>query len=178
MTAPFSDFTSLSLEDLKKRYTSGPAKLDSRVLELPEEQLTRTFSRESGMGMWSSAVVIGHLADAELAFVHRMRRAAAEEMPAFCVWDEDAFVARGLYNSKDSVQALRLCWESLQSLRKWTSLWLAELPSGDFERKGMHPERGEQTIRIILAYATWHMEHHGWFLNQKVAAILGNADRA
>lgn len=176
MTAPqFSDFTALSLEDLKKRYADGPALLDRRVLDLPEEKLTRTFSPESGMGLWSCAVVIGHLADAELAFVHRMRRAAAEEMPAFSVWDEDAFAARGLYVSGSPRRSVALTLDSLQSLRSWTSLWLSELPSGDFERKGKHPERGEQTIRTILDYAAWHMEHHGRFLNQKVAALL--ADR-
>lgn len=166
------EFASLSLPALQKRYAEGPSALDRRVLELPEKLARQTFRPEDGCGAWSCTTVIGHLADAEIAFVHRLRRAAAEEMPGFAVWDENAFVDRGLYALKSPL-SLSLAFDALLALRKWTALWLSELPEGDFARKGKHPERGEQTLRNILEYAAWHLEHHGSFLNRKVEILLG-----
>ncbi len=42
-------------------------------------------------------------------------------------------------------------------------------------RGGMHPQRGPQTVRGILAYDTWHLEHHARYLNAKVCRLLGPA---
>lgn len=168
------EFASLNPGALLKRYADGMHLLDNRVLRLSKNQAEQTFRPEEGTGLWSCSTVIGHLADAEIAFVHRLRRAAAEEMPGFAVWDENAFVDRGLYLSQSPV-SLALSWEALQALRKWTTLWLSELPEADFSRKGKHPERGEQTLRNILEYAAWHLEHHGHFLNRKVDLLAGKS---
>jgi len=167
----FESFTGLSLGDLCKRYAGGTTYLDKRVLDLPPQSLDQEFNAESGLGLWSCQTVLGHLADAELAFVHRMRRIHAEEGPRFSVWDENAFVARGLYKTRDPGHGAWMFWEALQTLRKWTAVWLSELAEADFARTGVHPERGEQTLRVVLEYAAWHMEHHGWFLNRKVASL-------
>lgn len=177
MTRPpeFSSFAGLSLEELRQRYSKGTALLDKRVLDLPAQALDREFSAESNLGLWSCQTVLGHLADAELAFVHRMRRIYAEEMPQFSVWDENAFVQRGLYKTSDPGHGAWMFYEALQTLRKWTSVWLSEIQESDFARKGAHPERGEQTLRVVLEYAAWHMEHHAWFLNRKVASLISEA---
>ena len=40
-------------------------------------------------------------------------------------------------------------------------------------RTAMHPERGSMTVREILVFATWHLEHHTKFLNAKIEHLLG-----
>ncbi len=38
----------------------------------------------------------------------------------------------------------------------------------------MHPQRGVQTLKEILSYCTWHVEHHARFLKLKVDKLTGN----
>jgi hypothetical protein len=64
---------------------------------------------------------------------------------------------------------------SIHTLRKWHAEWLRSLRAEQWERKGLHPQRGEQTVRMILAYDTWHLENHAWYLNAKVEKFLGGA---
>lgn len=117
---------------------------------------------------------MGHLADAEIAFVHRMRRIAAEERPLFAVWDENEFITSGLYGTPGNTARFPITdyVNTIDAVRKWTGTWLGTLPDSTFLRAGQHPERGEQTLRVVLEYATWHLEQHGWFLNQKIARLV------
>jgi hypothetical protein len=66
----------------------------------------------------------------------------------------------------------------LHTLRRWTAEWLFTLSPDQLARTAPHPERGEQSVRDILAYTTWHLEHHARFLNAKVCRILGPAPAA
>lgn len=120
-------------------------------------------------------MLIGHLADAELSFVHRMRQVVAEDGPVFAVWDENAFIDRHLYGTPETGRRYPIggFLATIHTLRRWTAEWLATLPEADFARKGLHPERGPLSLRTIIEYDTWHLEHHGWFLNAKVRKLAG-----
>jgi len=167
---------SLSTADLIARFAIGVEHFDPKVLKLSDAELDTAFRPELGIGRWPSRVLLGHLTDAELAFVHRMRRVVAEDGPVFSAWDEDAFIDSGLYGSAspgataDSSKFPVAAFVGVtHSLRRWTAEWLATLAETAFTRKAMHPQRGEQTLRIILEYDVWHLEHHAWYLNKKVA---------
>ena len=183
--AHLPDFLAMSALDLLARYTLSIEQFDRRVVQLKDDQLDMAFLPDAnggGVGRWPVRVLLGHLADAELAFVFRMRLIVAEDHPVLTPWDENAFIDNDLYGLTPAPGAPRLSIggpiATIHTLRKWHSEWLRSLKpgvGGQWERTGLHPERGEQSVRTILAYDTWHLENHAWFLNAKVEKFLGRA---
>ncbi|MBC7771482.1 MAG: DinB family protein [Pyrinomonadaceae bacterium] len=173
-------FLGLSNHDLVDRYSIGIELCDPRVVSLEDHQLDTAFLPEAGVGRWPIRVLLGHLADAELVFVHRMRRAVAEDHPLLAVFDEQAFIDSGLYSapggetgggptSRATPPPIGAFLATIHTLRKWTTEWLASLTPRQWERGALHPERGPLTVRKIAEYDTWHLENHVWYLNRKVA---------
>jgi len=168
--------TELPAAELIARYRAGLESFDGRVFELSDEQADTAVLPEAGVGRWPVRVLVGHLADAELAFTHRMRRAVAEDNPVVAPWDENAFIDAGLYAGGQ--HPLPAFVAVIHTLRRWTAAWLMTLSEEQLERKVMHPERGELTVRKQLAMTTWHLEHHAKFLNAKICRMLGPAPAA
>lgn len=159
--------------ELLERYAAGIENFDRRVVKLTDEQLDQAWLPEAGVGRWPARVLLGHLADAELVLVHRLRRAVAEENPVLSVWEENAFVDAGLYGGRQAPIGAFLA--TIHTLRRWTAEWLSTLTPEQFARRALHPERGPQSVRDILVYAVWHLEHHTAFLNAKIRRLLGPA---
>ena len=141
------EVAALSNEELVLRYRRGLEGFDARIFELSDEQVDAAFLPDAGVGRWSVRVLVGHLADAELAYTHRMRRATAEENPLLAVWDENAFIDAGLYAGGQ--YPLGGFVAVIHTLRRWTAEWLATLTPEQLQRKAMHPERGPMTVRRI-----------------------------
>lgn len=116
-------------------------------------------------------VLLGHIADAELVFSHRMRRAVAEDHPVLAVFDENALIDSGMYHGPACPMAGFVA--VTHTLRTWTAEWMRTLTDAQWARTALHPERGELSVRMIANYATWHLEHHGWFLQRKLVRLLG-----
>lgn len=166
----------LSNTDLVKRFAIGIEHFNPGLLKLDDRALDTAFRPEAGVGRWPVRVLVGHLADAELGFIHRLRRIAAEEHPLLQPWDENAFIDAGLYGTPETgpCYPVGAFIATIHTLRKWTAEWLATLPDAAFARKGLHAVNGEQTLRTILEYDTWHLEHHAWFLNRKLERLASH----
>lgn len=164
-------FENLPDSELLTRFRRGLELMDPRVFELSDEQMDMAFLPDAGVGNWPVRVLVGHLADADMAFVHRMRRAVAEDMPVVNSWDENSFIESGMY--ADGRYPVAGFIAVIHTLRRWTSEWLATLTPEQLARQMMHTERGPMTVRRVLVYATWHLEHHTRFLNAKVCKMLG-----
>ncbi len=175
--ANLPDFLTMSPLDLLARYTLSIEQFDRRVVGLKDDQLDMAFLPDANVGRWPIRVLLGHLADAELAFVFRMRLVVAEDHPVLTPWDENAFIDHDLYGLAPTPGSPRLSIggpiATIHTLRKWHSEWLRSLKTVQWERTGLHPQRGEQSVRTILAYDTWHLENHAWYLNAKVEKLLG-----
>ncbi|CAN5736208.1 hypothetical protein BH11PLA1_BH11PLA1_06610 [soil metagenome] len=167
------DLFALEVPALVARFRIGVERFDHRLAELSNTQLDRPFPASAGVGLWPCRVLVGHLADAEIAFVHRMRRVAAEEHPILAPWDENQFLDSRMYGDERTGPKFPLgaFIATIHTLRQWISEWLAVLPSEAWQRTGLHQERGEQTLRTIVEYDTFHVEHHALYLNQKVALL-------
>ncbi len=163
--------------DLVHRFRRGLERLDPRVFELSDLQLDAAFLPDAGVGRWPVRVLLGHLADADISFVHRMRKIVAEDRPMLEPWDEDAFIDAGLYGGTDGggEHPIGGYLAVIHTLRKWAGGWLLTLMPDQFLRVGMHPLNGEMSLKRVLAYATWHLEHHADFCNRKVEKMLGPA---
>lgn len=166
-------FMAMSVSQLLERYRIGVENFDRRVFELTDEQLDMAWLPSAGVGQWPCRVLLGHLADAEIFFVGRMRQMVAEDRPTFNVWDENAFIDSGMYvGPKNPIGAYIA---AVHTLRKWTGEWLGTLPAAAFDRMALHPVRGPQSMKTVLTYDAWHLEHHGWYLNAKVRRLKGDA---
>jgi len=183
-----ADFEVMDPVALVMRYRRGIEHVDQRVFELTKEQVDMAFLPDAGVGQWPVRVLIGHLADAELVFSHRLRRAVGEDRPVLSVFDENSFIDSGIYGNGakkyaeepegDHARVMAALGGPLavvHTLRQWTGQWLLSLTDVQWSRTVLHPEKGEQTIKRILAYTTWHMEHHAKFLNKKLDKMLGPA---
>ncbi|CAG1005135.1 Putative metal-dependent hydrolase YfiT [Phycisphaerales bacterium] len=181
----------LPTDRLIARYRRGIESIDRRVFELSERQIDQAYLPDAGVGRWPIRVLIGHVVDADLAAVHRMRRAVAEDNPVFSEWDENAFVDANIYGNDhegyaDSpegdharvMNALGGFLATLHTLRQWTSQWLFSLSESQLDRGGMHPTRGVQSVRKIVALYTWHLEHHCGFLTRKLDLLVGAPEPA
>lgn len=172
------EIAALTLPELVRRFRRGVENFDRRVFDLDEEQLDQAFLPEAGVGRWPVRVVLGHLADADLVAVHRMRRIVAEDNPLLPEWDENAFVDQNLYGVGQGMAGggvIGAFVTTIHVLRQWTGMWVASLSDQQLARIGMHPTKGPQSVRDILALYSWHLEHHAAYINAKVDRLLGAA---
>lgn len=162
-------FEALPDAELLMRYRHGLELMDQRIFELSDEQVSREFSPEAGAGLWPVRVLLGHLADADVAFTQWMRRAVAEDEPVVDSWNELAFIDSGMYSKGTVAEFVAV----IRSMRRWTGDWLATLSPEPMARQIVHKDAGAMSVRRLMVCAAWHLEHHGWYLNAKMARILG-----
>ena len=170
----------LAPETLLMRFRDGLERLDPRVFEMEDGQLDMAFLDDAGVGKWPIRVVLGHLADSELVQTWRIRRTIVEENPVPAPWDEGAFVDSGIYGGdtallgKEPVRPPTGAFvAAVYTLRQWTAATLAIAPREAWDRACLHPEFGRLTVREMVAFDTWHLEHHLGFVNAKVERLLG-----
>lgn len=168
-------FAALPTSELVLRMRVGVENFDARVVKFNDAQLDQVFPAEAGVGLWSCRTLLGHLADSELADAHRIRRLVAEENPVLGVWDENAFADLGLYGKPGSTEKfpVGLFIATVHTLRQWTTHFLGTLDAAAWSRRALHPEKGELTVRTLVEFNVWHLEHHAWYLNRKVEMLAG-----
>lgn len=176
--APFEALKALDWQDLVRRFAVGVEWFDPRLFHLPESDLDTPFKPESGAGQFPIRALVTHLADCDLVLLHRIRRAVSEETPMLGLFDHDAFLDGPLYgpgtrSGVTSAPPVAGSVAVLHTLRRWALDWLFDMDEATQNRSAMHPEKGAITVREILAYSTWHLEHHAKFLNAKIEHLLG-----
>lgn len=175
------EIRSLSNEQLVMRYRRSIGGMDSRAFELDDELADMAFLDDAGVGRWPVRVLLGHLMDAEIVYTWRVRRTLWEDRPVLEVWDENAPIDQGVYGAGVELHArgttispaLGAFAATIYTLRSMMSQTLVQLPPDAWRRVAMHPERGEMTVKDIVAFAVWHLEHHTRFLNAKLVKLLG-----
>jgi len=176
--APMDALVEMDWADLVRRYAVGVEWFDPRLFHLPEQELDTPFKPEAEAGLLPIRGLVTHLADCELVYLHRMRRAVNEDTPMLGVFDEQAFFdgplyGRGTRAGVSSAPPVAGSVAVVHTLRRWALDWLFDMDQATQNRSAMHPERGAMTVREILAFATWHLEHHARFLNAKIEHLLG-----
>lgn len=176
MVPPKERFRTLPLPELVRRYRRGVENFDRRMFELSEEQLDQAFLPDAGVGRWPVRVVLGHVADADLVAVHRMRKIVAEDNPVLAEWDEQAFVDKNMYGVGQGMAGggvVGAFVATIHVLRQWSGMWLASLSDAQLARQGMHTALGPQSVLDIAAYYTWHVENHAAYVNAKIERFMG-----
>ncbi len=124
------------------------AALEQELSGLSEEILRRPEKP----GKWSILQVLQHLADSELVSGFRMRMTLAHDSPDIQGYDQDAWANRLKYNDVAPADAL----DQLRVLRRINLKLLGALEEKQWERAGMHSERGPESIRKLAQMIAGH----------------------
>lgn len=125
-----------------------PTWLERRLNGQPQDALRK----EEAPGKWSVVAVVAHLADSELINAWRTRTIVAESDPPIPAYDQDAWAIAFGYLEADLDSALdQLLAIRTANLRFWRLLTPAQL-----SRRGLHAERGPETLGHVLRLIAGH----------------------
>ena len=127
-----------------------------RLVKLIEGLSTRELAYRPAPDRWSIRDIIGHLADGELAHSYRYRKILAEDRPHIDPYDQEAFAER-LRRQKEPV---RDALERFRALREANLKLIRSTPKSDWDRYGVHAERGNESFgRIVMLLAGHDLNH-------------------
>src|SRR5215470_20362849 len=114
---------------------------------------------------WSVAEVLAHLADSEIVLSWRVRSILGAPGTALQAFDQDAWARAGHYADRDPRRSLAL----FRAVREANLELYASLSPEDWERHGMHAERGKETLKHIVSLTAGHDLNH----LKQIERILG-----
>jgi DinB superfamily len=103
-------------------------------------------------GKWSVIEVVQHLADSEIVTAYRIRMILAGDTPDIQAYDQDAWAQRLRYAQASLPDALT----QIRVLRGRSLDLLDWLQPDEWERAGMHSERGRESVRHITTLQAGH----------------------
>lgn len=117
---------------------------------------------------WSVNEVVQHLADSELVTGYRIRLILASDAPEILAYDQDAWAHALRYSEASLPDALT----RIRVLRGRSLELLLGLQPDEWERAGMHSERGRESVRQI---ATLQAAHDLVHLRQiaRIKSVIG-----
>ena len=124
------------------------------------------LSHRSAHGKWSIQEIVAHLADDELVGAYRIRLILSKPDIAIQAFDQDAWAAIGHYSQIEPQMSLAL-FRSLRAAN--LELWHALTPE-EWDRAGIHTERGRESVWDIATYYAGHDLNHF----AQIETILGN----
>jgi uncharacterized damage-inducible protein DinB len=139
----------------------APGTLARLIEGVPSE----TLKRSPAPGKWSVCAILAHLAEDEVASAWRYRQMIENSGLNLASFDQNEWARLGDYDSWNPREAL----ETFRLLREANLRMLAKLTPQEWERFGVHSERGRMTVRDLVAQMAGHdMNHIG-----QVRHILG-----
>jgi hypothetical protein len=126
----------------------GPA----RVRELAASVDDAALRHPEAEGKWSMLQVMQHLADTELAVGWRYRVAVAQNEPTITGFDQDAWVTHLWHGDEPAEDALA----QFEAVRAANVRLLRRLTPEQWQRAGIHEERGRETVLHIARLSAAH----------------------
>ena len=131
---------------------AAPEKLASLTSGLSAQELARRPAPDK----WSIQELAAHLADDELVGAYRIRMILSSPGTAIEAFDQDIWARTGRYASTDT----RASVEMFRVLRQANLALLGALTPAEWDRYGIHAERGAESIRDIAMYYAGHDLNH------------------
>jgi uncharacterized damage-inducible protein DinB len=138
--------------------------LDRLVKDVPAETLKLRPSPEK----WSVAEILAHLTDGEIVFAFRIRKILSESGSTISAYDQNLWEANLNYKERDPLQSVR----QFGLLREMNLAVLNKLTDEQWERYGMHEERGRESLRQMVRLYAGHDVNH----MKQIEAILKGAN--
>ncbi len=148
-------------KDAMKSQVAAPGKFARLIRGVPKSRLMR----KPVPGKWSVGEILAHLTDTELVVGYRIRRMLESSGTAIEAYDQDRWAAEGNYAKRDARVSLAL----FTALRESNLRLMRSLSKEQWQRYGMHAERGKESVETILRMAAGHDLNH----IEQVERILG-----
>lgn len=148
-----AEYTAAILELLGDREPLDVLRATADALRAAVEGMTdEQLSRPERPGKWSVRQVVRHLADTEIVWGWRLRLALSQDRPALTGFDQDAWADRLDYASADVPEAI----EEFTVLRRTHLRILDGATPADFQRVGVHVERGDESVAHMTRMYAGH----------------------
>ncbi len=144
-----------SSDILLKAYKKGPQRIRKSIEGLTGEELKMHVIP----GKWSIAEILIHLADADIIGACRIRQAFTVHPGPFPYYLEADWAVKLNYQQQ-LVEYINSNLDLFELLRKTTSVIFDNCSSDDWSKTGIHPERGEMSLREVLELYADHSERH------------------
>jgi hypothetical protein len=105
---------------------------------------------------WSAKEIIAHLAEDELVTSWRYRQMIENNGCALASFDQDEWARLGDYKSWSAADAL----DMFRLLRDANLRMLRNLTPEEWDRFGLHAERGRTSVRDLARHMAWHDMNH------------------
>ena len=139
------------------------AALQELIAGVPADVL----SREPAPGKWSVREILAHLAEAEIVTTWRYRQMIEHSGVTVAAFDQNEWVRVGDYAGRVPFESLNL----LRMLRENNLRMLARLTPEEWQRFGIHAERGKMTVHDLVRQIAGHDLNH----IQQVRQIVNQA---
>jgi uncharacterized damage-inducible protein DinB len=159
------DASSETVDEYKARihrYLAGadPLVLQARAPEvlaaLVEGLSAEHLGQRPAPGKWSIREIVAHLADDELVGAYRIRLILSAPGTAIQAFDQDVWARTGRYSTREVIDSLAL----YRILRSMNVKLLHTLTAQEWDRFGVHAERGIESLRDIAMYFAGHDINH------------------
>ncbi len=137
--------------------------LQHRLHGLPEAVLRRA----EAPGKWSVVEILQHLADVELVYGFRGRMVLSEDRPTIVGFDQDRWATLFRYREASVERAM----EQLGALRATNLALWRTLGPAEKARIGLHSERGEESLDLMLRLMAAHDLVHRRQIERVLAAV-------
>lgn len=127
-----------------------PSKLE-RLLETLSPNDFETSYEE---GKWTAREILAHMADVELLLSYRFRQGLAEAKHVIQSMDQDIWATR--YKKLEPSLAV----ETFRALRSWNLALLSTFGLEDWNKEVHHPERGTETLDLMVSFLAGHDLNH------------------
>src|SRR5262249_42020777 len=132
------------------------------------------MKRSVAPGKWTAQQILAHLADAEIGVGFRLRQALAEDDHKAQAFDQDIWASRYSALPADGLAAAR----AFCGLRPWNVALIKTLTPKDLARSFYHPERGTESVDLIIKMLAGHDLNHLAQLEQIAAQVAAASQRA
>ena len=139
-------------KEILEQFDSATREFCEVARAIPSERLHAAQSE----GEWSPAYVIHHLADSDAHFLVRFLNVLSSENPTIVPFDEEAFPTALHYPGRTVETSIA----AIEASRAHAVDILKEVPDADWNRVGVHSQRGEMTLTALLVLTTNHRKEH------------------
>ena len=139
-------------KEILEQFDSATREFCEVARAIPSERLHAAQS----VGEWSPAYVIHHLADSDAHFLVRFLNVLSSENPTIVPFDEEAFPTALHYPGRTVETSIA----AIEASRAHAVDILKEVPDADWNRVGVHSQRGEMTLTDLLVLTTNHRKEH------------------
>ena len=165
MGETFEEYTARILgyakgKDLRRVLRSTPVMLGKLVGGKTRRRLT-TPPRP---GKWTVGQILAHLSEVEMLWAYRVRIILENDGVQLLGMDQDTWAKNSRYEKLDPGRAL----DTFQAVRGANNDLFAKLSPREVNRRGLHSQFGELTIRKIQALMAGHDINH----TRQIRAIL------